>query len=164
MSRAAKLAKRIERTVTGPMWHGPALDDVLRDVTHAHAAARPIPKAHTIWELVLHVTAWAEIARARLQGERIADPTAAEDWPPAPGSDSGTDPDSEPNLELAWQHTLNRLSESHRELADDARELEDEALDALIPGLEYRVSVLLQGVIEHGVYHGGQIAILRKTL
>ncbi len=68
------------------------------------------------------------------------------------------------DLELAWQHTLNRLSESHRELAEDTRELEDDALDSIIPGLEYRLSALLQGVIEHGVYHGGQIAILRKTL
>ena len=38
MSRAKNLAKHIEQTVTGPMWHGPALAEVLQLVTHDRAA------------------------------------------------------------------------------------------------------------------------------
>ena len=42
---------------------------------HAHAAeaaSRPIPGAHSIWELVLHVAGWADVARARLtSGEPV---------------------------------------------------------------------------------------------
>src|SRR5271154_3469926 len=82
MSRATRLARQIERTVTGPMWHGPALADVLDGVTHEPAAARPIPSAHSIWELVLHIAAWAEIANARVRGQSTGDPTPDEDWPP----------------------------------------------------------------------------------
>jgi uncharacterized damage-inducible protein DinB len=161
MSRATRLARHIERTVTGPMWHGPALEDVLDSVTHAHAAARPIPNAHSIWELVLHVTAWAEIARARLHGQSTGDPAPEQDWPPMPESTSGSDP---ANLDSAWQSALNRMRESYRDLAADARELDDDVLDAMVPGLEYPVGILLQGVVEHGTYHGGQIALLRKAL
>ena len=69
MTRAAKLAARIERYVTGPMWHGPVLADLLDGVPHDRAAAKPIAGAHSIWEIVLHVTAWAEIARLRLAGQ-----------------------------------------------------------------------------------------------
>ena len=69
MTRAAKLAKHIHRTVKGPMWHGPALAQVLDGVTHDQAAAHPIAGAHSIWEIVLHVSAWAEISRARIKGE-----------------------------------------------------------------------------------------------
>jgi uncharacterized damage-inducible protein DinB len=179
MSRATRLARHIERTISGPMWHGPALEDVLEGVTHAHAAARPIPSAHSIWELVLHVTAWAEIARARLHGERIGDPTAAEDWPAPtaisesdlhltsgsdlPGSDRQSRSDPE-NPDRSWQLSLTRLAESYRDLAADARELDDATLDAIVPGLEYPAWILLQGVVEHGAYHAGQIALLRKTL
>src|SRR6185503_10276985 len=76
-----QLANHIKRTITGPMWHGPALDEVLDGLTHEAAAAHPFPTAHSIWELVLHVTVWAEIARARLRGNRISDPPPAEDWP-----------------------------------------------------------------------------------
>ena len=69
MSRARQLSAAVSSgPMTGPMWHGPALAEVLEGVTAERAAARPIPGAHTIWEIVLHIIAWAEIARARLKG------------------------------------------------------------------------------------------------
>jgi uncharacterized damage-inducible protein DinB len=152
MTRAERLAKHIHRTVKGPMWHGPALAAVLEGVTHDHAAARPIATAHSIWEIVLHVTAWAEIARARIKGQRLGDPTADEDWPPV--GRSGAD---------EWQLAVERLRESHRQLAADVRDLSDEALDAKVGELDYTADVLLHGVVEHGTYHGGQIMLLRKA-
>lgn len=146
------LANHIKRTVRGPMWHGPALDEVLKDVTPELAAARPIPGAHTIWELVLHVTAWAEISGARLRGERMADPAPEEDWPPVRATDQG-----------AWDEALARLRESHRMLAHAARHLDASLMHEKIAGLEYSRSNLLHGVIEHGTYHGGQIALLKRS-
>jgi uncharacterized damage-inducible protein DinB len=160
MSRATRLAKQIERTVTGPMWHGPALADVLDGVTHEHAAARPIPSAHSIWELVLHIAAWAEIAHARVHGESIGDPTPDQDWPPPPLS--GADPNC--GSDPVWRLAIERMRESYRRLAAAARELGDDQLDARVTGLEYSVDFLLRGVVEHGTYHGGQIALLRKAL
>ena len=153
MSHATRLANHIERTITGPMWHGPALEDVLDSVTHKPAAARPIPNAHSIWELVLHVTAWADIARARVFGELTGDPGPDEDWPPV----TATGPE-------AWQLALNHMRHSYRQLAAVARELDDDRLDARVPNLDYPVGILLQGVVEHGTYHAGQIALLRKML
>jgi uncharacterized damage-inducible protein DinB len=134
------------------MWHGPALAPLLDGITDAQAGAKPIPGAHSIWEIVLHVTAWAEIARARVQGERIGDPTPQEDWPPA-----GTGPDG-------WRRALEQLTASHNALAGDVRDLTEEALAAKVGALDYTVEVLLHGVVEHGTYHGGQIALLRKMV
>ena len=152
MSRAKNLANHIERTVTGPMWHGPALAQVLQAVTHDRAAMRPIPGAHSIWEIVLHVAVWAEIARARLKGESTGDPTPDQDWPAV---SSATLDD--------WRIAVERLGFSHRLLAADVRELDDLQLDASVPGLEYSVSVLLDGIVEHGTYHGGQIMMLNRA-
>jgi uncharacterized damage-inducible protein DinB len=149
----ARLAHHIKRTVTGPMWHGAALAELLDGVTPAQATARPISGAHSIWEIVAHVTAWAEIARARVHGERIAEPTADEDWPPVVST-----------AEADWAILLRRLSDSHRTLAQEVRHLDDAAIDRMVPGLEYTMSNLLHGVIEHGTYHGGQIALLKKAL
>jgi uncharacterized damage-inducible protein DinB len=163
MSRAIRLADHIERTVTGPMWHGPALLELLNGVACDRALARPLPDAHTIWELVLHVTAWCEIARQRLKGQAIGDPTPEQDWPAVPitlpnaGAPSSIDP------ALDWRRAVERLAESHRGLAADTRLLKDEQLTALLPGLDYTVSVLLRGIVEHGTYHGGQIALLKKA-
>ena len=152
MTRSQRMAKHIQRTVKGPMWHGAALGPLLERITDVQASARPIPNAHTIWEIVLHVSAWAEIARARLAGQRTGDATPDEDWPPA-----GTGAD-------AWQRTVERLAASHNALAGDVRDLTEEALASSIHELDYTVEVLLDGVVEHGTYHGGQIALLRKAL
>ena len=151
MSRATRLARHIERTVTGPMWHGPALVDLLEGVTADAARKRPVAAAHNIWELVLHITAWADIARQRIKGHDTGDPTPEQDWP-KPGSDP------------AWPLAVERLEETHRQLAADTRMLGEAELDALVPGLEYTVRVLLHGIVEHGAYHGGQIALLRRGL
>jgi len=151
MSRAKRLSKHIERTVTGPMWHGPALAEVLNGIEASRARRRPLASAHSIWELVLHVTAWSEIARQRIKGEATGDPTPEQDWPPV--SDADAD----------WPRAVDRLGETHRLLAAEARQLSDEQLDALVPGLEYSVAVLLHGIIEHGTYHGGQMALLKKV-
>jgi uncharacterized damage-inducible protein DinB len=153
MTRAEKLAKHIHRTVKGPMWHGPSLAQVLEGFTHDQAAARPITGAHNVWELVLHVTTWAEISRARIKGQRLTDPSQDEDWPP-----------TGPPGPAEWQRALDRLSESHRALSAEVRDLSDDALDANVGELGYSVDVLLHGVVEHGTYHGGQIAVLRKAI
>lgn len=152
MSRAIHVANNIERTVTGPMWHGPALADVLQGVTSERAASRPIGSAHSIWEIVLHVIAWAQIARARVNGQHLGDPTPEQDWPPV----SATGPED-------WSRTLHDLGVSHSQLADDVRQLDVTRLDEKIAGLEYSMGVLLHGIIEHGTYHGGQIALLKKA-
>ena len=153
-STAAQLSNHIKRTVAGPMWHGPSLDELLGSVSSDQAAARPVTGAHSIWEIVLHVTAWAEIALARLHGQRTGDPAPDEDWPPVPGSDAAAN----------WQAALERLRESYRALATHTRRLEPSAFDEKVAGADYSVSNLLHGVIEHGTYHGGQIAVLKRAL
>src|SRR5258708_22266023 len=125
MSRATRLANHIERTVTGPMWHGPALVDVLAGVDAKRARTHPVAGAHSIWEIVLHITAWADIARQRIRGEATGDPTPEQDWPPV--SDADAD----------WPRAVERLNESHRKLAADTQSLDDAQLNALVPGLEY---------------------------
>lgn len=153
MSRGQRVAEAIERSVSGPMWHGPALTDLVGDVTADQAAAHPVAGAHSIWELVLHVTAWTEIARARLVGSARADPTPEEDWPPV--SDESPD---------AWRATVERLKTAHRELAADIAGLDDASLIGRVPGKDHSVLVMVHGIVEHDAYHGGQIALLKRAL
>ena len=152
MAAASRLADAIVRTVTGPMWHGPALAELLSDVGHAQAAARPLAAGHTIWELVLHIATWAEIPRARLAGDPRTDVRSDEDWPrPAAASAA------------AWKEAVARMDAAYRALARDVEALDDRALDANVVGHDYSVRAMVHGVIHHGTYHGGQIALLKKA-
>ena len=153
MTESAELARLLERTVTGPMWHGPALAEVIAGVTADQAAAHPIEGAHSIWELVLHITVWANIAAARLRGEALDDPPASEDWPAPPTA-----------TREAWTQATDRMGDAYRGLARAAERLDGAALGATIPGRGYTAATMLRGVVEHGTYHGGQIAILKRAV
>jgi uncharacterized damage-inducible protein DinB len=135
------------------MWHGSALMDLIGDVSADRAAERPIAAAHSIWELVLHVTAWTEIVRERLVGSPMGDPTPEEDWPPV------RDRSAE-----AWRAAVERLKQAHRELAADVSKLDDSQLIGRVPGKDHSVLTMIHGIVEHDAYHGGQIALLKKAL
>ena len=135
------------------MWHGPSLSDVLGDVSHVDAAARPVASGHSIWELVHHLTAWSAIVQARLAPTAPTPPTAEQDWPPV----RDTSPE-------AWRTAVQHLKDAHRDLAAEVAELSDEALKARVAGKDHDVTAMLHGVVEHDAYHGGQIAILKRAL
>lgn len=148
------LASRLRRTFDGPMWHGASLREVLQDIDADLAQQRPVAGGHSIWALVRHMTVWAEIARARLDGERLSYPGADEDWPVVI---DGMTAD-------IWRHDVAKLGDSHAALAARASRLEAAALLEVVPEQEYSVATMLDGVIEHGVWHGGQIALLKRQL
>jgi len=134
------------------MWHGSAVGELLSNVDHQAAASRPILNAHSIWELALHMTAWADVALRRAQGNKV-NPTDAEDWPiPA-------DLDAE-----GWSRDLARLREAHQALSQFAAGASESQLDARVAGYEYSLRAMLHGVVEHDCYHGGQIALLKKLV
>ena len=154
MTPSEAIADSLRRTLAGPMWHGDAVHQLLSGVSAADAARRPIPSAHTIWELVLHMTAWANIVQKRLSSKPQPEPTAAEDWPPHTCGQS---------IE-AWSDALMRLGEAYESLAQKTEVLDMGAINAQVPGRDYTVRVMLMGVVEHGVYHAGQIGLLKRAL
>ena len=133
----------------GPAWHGPALKQLLDGVTEEQASSRPLPNAHTIWELVLHITTWIRVARERLRATQVVDPTADEDW--AAPKDT-------------WSDALAALEAECHDLEGVIRRFPEERLDAPAPGTEPQTFyILLHGAIQHIAYHAGQIAVLKKA-
>jgi uncharacterized damage-inducible protein DinB len=132
-------------------WHGPSVREVLAGVTADQAARRAAPEVHSVWELVQHVATWQEVVRRRLAGEIILGLTPEQDWQPVPDTS-----------DLAWQECLRRLERSYQDLQSLIALLPEERLDELVPGKGYSVYVMLHGVIQHDLYHAGQMAAVKK--
>ncbi|MCP4202543.1 MAG: DinB family protein [bacterium] len=148
----AHLADQLERAFRGGSWHGPSVTQALAGVDAAAANRRPLAAAHSIWEIALHITAWIDTARRRILGETIGDLSLELDWPPtANGS------------EEAWRTVLSDLEEAHRSLHATVLELEDARLEDPVAGCDPTVRGLLLGVLQHNVYHAGQISVLKKA-
>ena len=152
MVEVKRIADQSQRAFEGDAWHGPSLMAILEGVTATQASARPFPDAHSIWELVQHIAAWEQAGVRRLGGDpaKLSDD---EDWPRV------TD-----TSEAAWQQTKKILSSNHNEFADAISKLDDARLDGPIVESSATVYVTLHGIVQHTLYHAGQIAILKKAL
>src|ERR1043165_1257515 len=74
MSEATSIADELKEIHNGNAWHGPSLQESLAGLTAEQAAARPIPNAHSIWEIVAHIGAWENVIRQRLEGKSLTQP------------------------------------------------------------------------------------------
>ncbi len=144
-----RLASQLRRSYEGPAWHGPSLRELLSGVTSEQAAAKPVSGAHSIWELVLHVTAWERQALAAVDGKKYETLTGEKDWPVAAET---------------WQAALDDLESASRSLVTAIRAMADEKLNESVEGTEYNFYFLLHGVVQHNLYHAGQIALLKRAL
>jgi uncharacterized damage-inducible protein DinB len=150
-----RIVDQLRRAFAGEAWHGPALLHILEGLTAAGALARPLPAAHTIWEIVLHIAVWDDAARRRMAGE-VVQPTPQEDWPAVTDAGPG-----------AWQRTLDHLTQAHHALIQAVTAFSDPRLLERVPGKEashYTFYYMLHGIVQHELYHAGQIALLRKAV
>lgn len=153
MSRSKFLAGQVRRSVIGGAWHGPAVLEIVKGVSARQAAQRPL-NTHSIWELLLHIDAWQQITLRRLQGEVFsAQPDSKEDWPPVGSA-----------TEAAWRKACASVKRSNQRLAAAAAKCSDKRLVALAGGQRYTNEFMLDGVVQHNIYHAGQIALLKKIL
>ena len=150
-SEAQRIADQLVRAFYGSAWHGPALLELLDGVDAATAAAKPLDGVHSIWELVLHVAVWDRVAMVRLGGEKCQ-PTGVANFPVAPGV-----------TEAAWRKAVAATKRTHDELVKTVVGLSDGRLRERVPGKRYDFYHHLHGVVQHELYHAGQIAILKKA-
>ncbi|MDQ6635993.1 MAG: DinB family protein [Gemmatimonadota bacterium] len=149
---SAFLARQLTETFTGPTWHGSSLAELLHDVNLSEARAHPLADGHSIAELVVHLTAWCEIAGRRLAGY-AGDATAAEDWPVV-----------EVSTEEQWRAAVKTLGARYAEIGRKAGALSESALHATLAGRTHTATDMLHGLVAHGAYHGGQMALLKKRV
>ena len=151
MRETERIVDQLNRSFVGEAWHGPAVLELLKGVTAEQAKARPFAGGHSIWELALHIEAWVRACGRRLQGDP-AQLTEVEDWPAVTASD-----------EEAWQQVRESIMQAHNEVASAILLFDESRLDQpIIKGMS-SIYVTLHGVIQHSLYHAGQLAILKRA-
>jgi uncharacterized damage-inducible protein DinB len=142
------IAEQLHRAYRGPAWHGPSLKAILLDVSEERAREQPPSGAHSIREIVLHIAAWMRIARERLTAAEIRQVSDEEDWPESNES---------------WTAVLQALDQEERALEEAIRQFPAARLHERAPAAEPQTFyVLLHGIVQHTLYHAGQIILLNK--
>jgi hypothetical protein len=151
-NECARIADQLRRAANGDAWHGPPLSELLAGVDAEQARAHGVSGAHSIWELVLHIELYVRIALEATWGTPMPRLYGTEnDWPAA---GSG---------EAEWLAATERLFHSCEELARAVKRFGDARLGEQVPGRDYDFYLLFHGIVQHSLYHGGQIALLKKA-
>ena len=79
MNEIFLIKDQLEKAFYGCAWHGPSVIEVLNGISSDKAIAKPINGAHSIWDIVLHISAWQNAVFRRLHGDP-ANLTDEEDW------------------------------------------------------------------------------------
>ena len=154
MSETARLADQIRRAFDGDAWHGDSILELLDGVNAKVAAAHPIKNAHGIWDLVLHIAAWDDAVRRRTGGTAVT------------LNDKQNFPPVNDTSEAAWRETIEDAKHTHNELVQAVAAFPDSRLHEQVPGKTesyYNFFYMFSGIVQHELYHAGQIALLKKS-
>jgi len=159
MDEISRIADQLARAFEGDAWYGPNTMGVVAGLTAEQAAHRPLPQAHTLWEIALHLTSWNREVLRRLRTGVAREPEDG-DWPEQPGA-----------TEENWRWTVERLEASFRELLGEVRAFPASRLDEVLGderdrplGSGVTFYVMLHGIVQHVVAHTAQLSLLRKAV
>jgi hypothetical protein len=150
MTEIQHLVQRYDQTMSGEAWYGDPVWKILQAIDAPCAAAKLLPGTHNIWQLVMHMEFWERIAARRFSAP--VTPEEAGNFPATPAAE-----------EAEWQKTLESFHTSNREFRRTISAFDSSVLDKNTPGGQHSFRYELVGVIEHHIYHGGQIALLKKA-
>jgi len=159
MTTAEQLQNKLTAILHGEPWYGPGVFDILARTTFEAAYEKPPGSVHNIAEIVLHMLNWTTEVTERMQGKQAGEPTGG-DWPD-PGA-----PD-----EHKWKGMVNDLKLANVNLSGGIQNFPEDRWDQ--PTNDYRYSAdgkgdsfrdLIEGIIQHHIYHSGQIALLNRIV
>lgn len=143
----------LERVLNGQPWYGEAVMPMLRKIHPAVVYINP-DHSHAAIEILYHMITWAEFTLHRLQNKQdYDDKTANEmDWRMI-----------DPKIHT-WEKGLKEFEQVHTQIIVELQKKDDAFLSEMVDYREYNFRFMLNGLIQHNIYHLGQIAFLKNLL
>ena len=158
MALSEQLKEELEKVLYGNPWYGANVYDIIDNVSFEAAYEKPPGSVHNIAGIVLHMLSWTEEAMDRLNGLNAQLPSSG-DWP-----DPGT-PD-----EQKWQNYVDDLKLVNVNLIGIIQNFPEEKWTEPIidennrEGGPVTYEEMINGLIQHHIYHSGQIALLNRII
>ncbi len=130
-------------------WYGPTVAELIEQTSSEMATQRPIPEAHSISELLQHLLLWNERIRNTSESHPMPRWEAEKEWAEPP---------------IPWNALVTRWNESRDLLEERIRSFPVEDLQKQTPGRTYPYQHMLEGIVQHAIYHSGQISMLLGIL
>jgi len=154
MSRVQSIINRFNNTLTGEPWFGRAVYPLLEEVDAVKAEVKPNGTEHSMLELLYHMITWNGFALKRIEKDDSIDMKDFEnlDW-------------RKIDLSIhSWEKGLAEFKSINSNIISLLEKKNDDFLDEIVDHREYNFRFLIHGMIDHTIYHVGQIAYLNKLI
>ncbi|WP_348825280.1 DinB family protein [Flavobacterium aestuarii] len=152
MSESRRISNLYQSIYNGNPWLEVTLANTLKDISAEEAYRKINPDLNTIWEIVNHLIQWRRNILSRVQGETVITPDHNYFVPVIDPS------------EAAWAQSLQTLAKSQESWNAFFEDFDDLDLAKVYPANNHTFYEHIHGIIQHDVYHLGQIVILKKML
>lgn len=109
----------------------------------------PVPGAHSIAALLQHLLLWNERIRNTSESNPLPRWEPEKEWAEPP---------------IPWNELVARWDRSRDLLEANLRDFPVADLPKQVPGRTYPYETMLQGIVQHVIYHSGQIAMILSML
>ena len=148
------IIRNLQNVNAGEPWFGRSVYELLEEIDPSIVYKKPNDNSHSLIELLYHMITWAEFTFKRIEGDKDQDLTAFEqmDWR-----------EIKPVVHT-WEKGLKEYKKVHNTIVTLLETKDDEFLKEIVDYRKYNFRFLLNGLIQHNIYHAGQVAYLNKLL
>ena len=145
------ITEQLEQTYGGQPWYGDSIVAKINTISAETAFLQTSPGVHSIAEILAHMIVWRKAAIEWLRGNSQHNVTlnSKDDWPPY-----------ETLQETGWEELKQQFADTQTQLISLLRGKTDEILPQPYSKKPYTFQLLLEGIVQHDVYHLGQIGVL----
>ena len=147
------IIRQLNELQEGSLWFDQSFKDKIDNLSEDVVFVRPLPEVHSVAEHVSHMLEWRKECILRYKGGKTELMNSPEDW--------------KDNAELkksGWTNLKKALYDSRKELIELFTNQDDSYLDTRFRDTEYNFHYLIEGIIQHDLYHLGQIGVTIKLI
>lgn len=148
------IAEQLKNAYEGDPWFGRNIKTLLEEAGKVDVFHKPGGQ-HSILELLWHMILWRAFTISRIRFDRSKSVRYWEenDWRKLDPADK-----------TLWKKGLQEFARVHNELVEVLQQQNDDLLIQMVPDRRYNFRKLLHGIVQHDIYHTGQIAYVAKLL
>jgi uncharacterized damage-inducible protein DinB len=148
------ISRNIQNILNGEPWFGRPVFAILNEIDPKIVYKKPDGDSHSIVELLYHMITWAEFCLRQVEkaDKKLIEEIESRDWR-----------DINPSIHT-WQNGLDELKIIHDQLIEALESKDDEWLKEKVHFRNFNYRFMLNGLIQHDIYHLGQIAYVKKLM
>ena len=146
-------AAQLNENFSGEPWFGRNIQVILKEINEDIASQKPNGQ-NSMLELLYHMINWRLFTINRLEKSSATVKSFEEnDWQVLDHQDKSL-----------WQKGIEQLNDTQQRLLNLINTMKDEDLQSPVHERDYENRTLINGIIQHDIYHLGQIAYIKKML